>query len=48
MKMKLLYLLLSASALLSAVHATFNITELLNDTPKCAVSNVEIDAYKQG
>lgn len=37
-KMKLSYIFLSASALINAIHATLNITELLTDTPKCAVS----------
>jgi hypothetical protein len=42
MKMKLSYLLVSASAFLNAVNATVNITELITDTPKCAVSKVPI------
>jgi hypothetical protein len=38
--MKLSYLLLSTLALVNSVYATLNITELLTDTPKCAVSEV--------
>ncbi len=41
MKMKLSCLVVSASAFVNAAYATVNITELLADTPQCAVSKVD-------